>query len=94
VTNPIVVAEVLSASTRDYDRGQKFDLYRTTATLRDYLLVDQYTVDVEHRFLDGGRWLSNRYTSRDDVIELKGIAMTLHGDAIYERIDFEAPAPG
>ena len=29
VTNPVVIAEVLSTSTRDYDRGQKFDLYRT-----------------------------------------------------------------
>ena len=51
VTNPIIIAEVLSDSTRDYDRGEKFDLYRATPTLRDYLVVDQYTVDVDHRFL-------------------------------------------
>ncbi len=49
VTNPVVLAEVLSNATRDYDRGQKFDLYRSIPTLRDYLLTDQYSVFIEHR---------------------------------------------
>lgn len=90
VTNPVLIAEVLSASTRDYDRGQKFDLYRATATLRDYLLVDQYTVDVEHRFLEAARWVSKRYTNREDVVQLTGVPLALPVDAIYERIDFSS----
>jgi Uma2 family endonuclease len=50
ITNPVLIAEVLSASTGDYDRGQKFDLYRTIPARRDYVLADQYAIDVEHRF--------------------------------------------
>lgn len=91
VTNPVVIAEVLSASTRDYDRGEKFDLYRSTATLRDYLLVDQYSVEVEHRFLDGSGWQSKRYASRGDAILLTGVTLSLAVDAVYERVDFSAP---
>lgn len=91
VTNPIVIAEVLSRSTRDYDRGQTFDLYRTIPTLRDYVLVDQYAISVEHRFLDGGKWESKRYTSRDDVIHLKGVDIALDVNGIYDLVDFSPP---
>jgi hypothetical protein len=44
ITNPTVLVEVLSPSTRDYDRGEKFALYRSIATFRDYLLIAQSTV--------------------------------------------------
>ena len=41
VTNPVVIFEVLSDSTRDYDQGRKFNFYRTLETLQEYVLVDQ-----------------------------------------------------
>jgi len=91
VTNPIIIAEVLSDSTRDYDRGEKFDLYRATPTLRDYLVVDQYTVDVDHRFLKGTRWTSKRYTNVDDAVPLTGVPLALPLSAIYDRIVFSVP---
>jgi Uma2 family endonuclease len=90
VTNPAVIAEVLSDSTREYDRGEKFDLYRATATLRDYLLVDQYIIGVEHRFLEGTRWISKYYTNAGDVVELTAMPLALPLKAIYDRIDFSA----
>ncbi len=89
ITNPIVIAEVLSASTRDYDAGQKFDLYRAIPTLRDYLLVDQYSVNVEHRFSAGMSWESNRYTS-GDMIQLVGVKATIRVDALYDLVDFSS----
>jgi Uma2 family endonuclease len=92
VANPIVIAEVLSTSTRDYDRSQKFELYRAITTLRDYLLIDQYTIDIEHRFLADERWESKRYTKRQDVFTLAGIDATLHVGALYELVDFSPPA--
>lgn len=92
VTNPVVIAEVLSTSTRDYDRGQKFDLYRTIPTLRDYVLVDQYAVDVEHRVLDGARWRSDRYARREDIIQLSGVPVTLQVSAVYDLVDFSPAA--
>jgi len=91
VTNPVLIAEVLSDSTRDYDRTQKFDLYREIAALRDYLLIDQYSIDVAHRYLAGMRWESKRYTKREDVFKLTGVEVTLHVDALYELVDFSPP---
>ena len=85
VTNPLVIAEVLSEATRDYDRGQKFDICSTISTLRDYLLVDQYAVDVEHRFFQDARWQSTRYTSREDAIPLTGVEVVLPVRAIYDH---------
>ena len=86
-----MIAEVLSHSTRDYDRGQKFDLYREIPTFRDYLLIDQYTIDVEHRFLGGMRWESKRFANRDDAFKLTGVDVSLQVDALYELVDFSPP---
>lgn len=48
VINPCFMAEVLSKSTQEYDQGEKFSAYRTIDSFREYLLVDQYKVHVEH----------------------------------------------
>ena len=88
VTNPVVIAEVLSSSTREYDSGQKYELYRAIPSMRDYLLVDQYAVEVEHRFLEGREWRSQTYRVRDDVVSLTGVPVTLSLDAVYDLVDF------
>jgi len=46
VTNPVVIFEVLSDSTRDYDQGRKFNFYRSLETLQEYVLVDQETTTI------------------------------------------------
>ncbi len=89
VTNPVVLAEVLSTSTADYDRGQKFELYSSIPTLRDYLLIDQYTIDVEHRRFDGETWRSDRYGSGDETVKLAGVPIVLRVDALYELVEFQ-----
>lgn len=48
ITNPLLIAEVLSPSTRSYDRDQKFSAYQTISTFQEYLLVDQDQIAVEH----------------------------------------------
>src|SRR5579863_6153985 len=52
-TNPVLIVEVLSPSTQDYDRGQKFQHYRTLPTLVDYLMVAQETPHIEHWIRQG-----------------------------------------
>jgi len=86
LTNPLVLAEVLSASTGDYDRGLKGDSYQDIPTLRDYLLIDQYVVNVEHRSLRDGRWHSSRHESLKDAIALAGAPLELSLSAIYELV--------
>lgn len=48
ITNPLLIVEVLSPTTRDYDRGSKFASYRTIDSFREYVLIDPDTLLVEH----------------------------------------------
>ena len=48
ILNPLLIVEVLSPSTEGYDRGNKFELYRTIESLREYLIVHQDRQHVEH----------------------------------------------
>jgi Uma2 family endonuclease len=88
ITNPTVLVEVLSPSTRAYDRGRKFELYRSIPTFRDYLLVEQNAVDVEHRWRTGDEWSSDRKTSLEDVIRLESIDVELRIADLYARVVF------
>jgi Uma2 family endonuclease len=51
VMNPCFIAEILSKSTQNYDRSEKFITYRTIPTFREYLLIDQYRIYVEWNLL-------------------------------------------
>ena len=88
-TNPVVLAEVLSSDTAAYDRGKKFELYKSIATFRDYLLIDQYKIDVEHRWRDGETWKSARYKAGESF-ELTGIPLAIAVDALYEDVTIPA----
>ena len=41
ITNPLVVVEVLSDSTKEYDRTLKYEYYRTIPSFKEYVLVHQ-----------------------------------------------------
>jgi len=85
--NPVVIIEVLSPTTRSYDRGDKFALYRGIPSLRDYLLVDSEQILVEHfRRLDNGEWLLHEYRLVSDTILLVSIDSTLALSMIYEDV--------
>ena len=80
VVNPIVLFEILSASTKDYDRGSKFMAYRSITSLRDYILVDQYSHHVEHfQKSDAGQWFLDEYKSQLDafIIKSAGVGLSL-----------------
>ncbi|MDB9516725.1 Uma2 family endonuclease [Roseofilum reptotaenium CS-1145] len=47
LTNPCLIAEVLSSSTEGLDKNQKFALYRSIPQLQEYLLIDQFSYRVE-----------------------------------------------
>ena len=89
VTNPIVIAEVLSRDTAAYDRGKKFELYQTISTFRDYLLINQDRIDVEHRWRDGETWQSKHY-GKGETFTLTGVPLTIAVDALYEDVTIPA----
>jgi Uma2 family endonuclease len=82
VVNPIAIVEVLSASTAERDRGDKFAAYRRLRSLKQYVLVSQEErrVDVYRR--DGRRWLLDEYES-GDRFRLEAIDVELAVDDIY-----------
>lgn len=86
--NPTVIFEVLSDSTEAYDRGRKFEHYRTLASLTEYLLVAQDHVRVE-RFSrqPENRWLLTEAGSLDDAVSLPAVGCELALAEIYDRVD-------
>ncbi|AUB85090.1 Uma2 family endonuclease [Candidatus Thiodictyon syntrophicum] len=85
--NPTLIIEVLSDSTEHYDRGTKFQHYRTLASLQDYLLVAQTESRVEHYVREAGsRWLLTEYRGLDDKLELVSVGCRLLLREMYERV--------
>ena len=83
-----VIVEVLSDSTRTYDKGKKFDLLRELPSLRHYILVEPDEIRVEHRFRVGdGDWQTEVFTALDDVVNLAAVACTLSVRAVYDEIE-------
>lgn len=91
ITNPLVIFEVLSESTKNYDRGDKFEFYRTLPSLQEYVLVDQSKVHVEHFYLTAERhWLLTDYNSTEDVLKLVKIDFAIPVKEIYQRVSWGA----
>lgn len=85
ILNPTVIIEILSPSTRDYDRGQKFKLYRDIPSLKEYILIDSEFINVEFFFLnDEGHWELREYKTIEDSFLLKSIQVQLDLKEIYE----------
>lgn len=93
VTNPTAIVEVLSPSTAEFDRGDKFDKYeRWNPTLTDYILVRQDRPLVEHftRQPDG-KWLLARTAGLAATVDIPSIGVALRLTDVYDRVTFPEP---
>jgi Uma2 family endonuclease len=87
LTNPTLLVEILSPSTERYDRGQKARLYRAIPTLRELLLINQDSYDVElYRRQEGGPWTLYEASGLDASIELASIGYTLKLRDLYAMV--------
>ena len=95
LTNPKVIAEVLSDSTEKYDRGAKFERYRSVPTLSEYLLVSQDRVHIElyTRQHDGG-WFLRDWNDPAAEIELVSLRCRLKIAEVYAKVTFGDQASG
>lgn len=86
--NPTVLIEILSKSTRGYDKNAKFALYRDIPTLREYLLVDSRRVKIEvwQKSADGVWSLAKETDQLNGTIQIETIGLTLSLRAIYDRV--------
>ncbi|HMR85534.1 MAG TPA: Uma2 family endonuclease [Niabella sp.] len=85
VLNPSVIIEILSLSTKNYDRGEKFRLYRDIPTLKEYILVDSESVYIEaFRLNEAQRWELEEYNLPEEQLYLKTINEYFSISEIYE----------
>ena len=85
--NPLVIVEVLSRSTRTYDRGEKFSEYKTLPTFREYVLIEQNKCLVETRFREEpDQWREKTYTDINDRIVLRSIGCSIALADVYRKI--------
>ena len=89
VTNPKLIVEVLSNSTRDYDRGRKFHLYRELPSLAEYLTIEQNEVHAEQWTRQpSGQWLFTETKDAGISLSFPSLSIELSMSKIYDRIVF------
>ncbi len=94
ITNPTIVTEVLSDSTKNYDRIEKFEFYRTLPAFQEYILVDQYRIHVEHFYLESkGKWIYTDYSDVNDILKFNKIEFEIAMHDIYSSVEFNKEEP-
>jgi Uma2 family endonuclease len=87
--NPTVIIEVLSPTTEAYDRGKKFEHYRSIESLMEYLLVSQSEPHIEQYLRqDGNRWLFTETAGLEASLALPSIQCELALAEVYEKFAF------
>lgn len=90
VTNPMLIVEVLSNSTKNYDQGDKFLYYRSISEFKEYILIEQS----EYRLLQytktaTNRWQFTEYESENSVISLNSLELDVSFQDLYEGVNFQ-----
>ncbi|HMS41196.1 MAG TPA: Uma2 family endonuclease [Pyrinomonadaceae bacterium] len=92
LTNPVLIIEVLSASTEGYDKGVKFDNYRSLESLREYVLISQDAKRViRYTKQTDNSWVLMDFIDDKTEIELVSIECSLTMDDIYDKVEFTEP---
>jgi Uma2 family endonuclease len=85
--NPILIVEVLSKSTKKYDRTEKFEEYRTLDSFREYVLIDQKRCHIQIRYRETpDTWRYTDITDMSSSIFLKSLGCSILVADIYENV--------
>ncbi|GAB5492369.1 MAG: Uma2 family endonuclease [Phototrophicaceae bacterium] len=87
LTNPTLVAEVMSESSIDYDKGSKADYYRGLPSVQTYLVIDQEKVLAQLYTRQESGWHLSEYSTLEDIVPLDSIGCSLKMSEIYRDID-------
>ena len=89
VTNPLIIIEVLSSSTSNYDKGRKFRYYRSLSSFQEYILIDQYSLYIEHFTKNkDNKWLLTEYETEETVLSFSSFDFQITLQDIYHKVDF------
>ena len=87
ITNPLVIIEVLSPSTQDYDKIEKFNDYRTLPSFKEYVLISQDKAKVTTYFREeNGTWSINDFRNIEDNVFFKSLDISVLMSKIYKRV--------
>jgi Uma2 family endonuclease len=91
ITNPLIIAEVLSESTQNYNQGEKFRLDRTIPSLQEYILIEQLEIHVEQfSKTDNNKWILSEYDNQNALLPLSSIEFQISLLDIYDQVEFDA----
>jgi Uma2 family endonuclease len=91
ILNPCFIGEVLSKSTQNYDRTEKFAAYRTIPSFQEYLLIDQYRIHVEHYVKTAvNQWLFSEYDELTTMLSFKTFEFQIQIADFYDNIELNA----
>ena len=89
IQHPSIIIEVISPSTKEYDRDDKFKYYRQISSLQEYVLVDSESKYVEiYQRGEGRMWLYSAYIEGENFT-LSSIEFNCAVDILYEDVSFE-----
>jgi Uma2 family endonuclease len=90
ISNLVLVAEVFSPSTEDFDRGTKFGHYRQVPSLIDYLVISQDKARVEHHWRTAeGLWMLRDVEGLNATLHLTGLDCELPLSEVYTKVEFD-----
>lgn len=88
-TNPSVIIELLSQSTRNYDKLEKFSLYRDITSLQEYILVDTQKMHIEKHIRNSDKsWQLTDYKSMEDNLLISTVNISISLKDIYLGLTF------
>jgi Uma2 family endonuclease len=89
VMNPLLIAEVLSKSTQNYDQGNKFLYYRSIPEFKEYILIDQYQYHVMHYVKTAdGKWIFDEIEGEFATLSFETIDFQIVLTDLYEQVNF------
>jgi Uma2 family endonuclease len=91
IMDATAIVEILSPSTKNYDRGEKFRFYRALPSFSEYVVLSQDAIRAEHHVRQpDGSWLFREFNSPESELELNSIGCRLNLGSLYERVVFES----
>jgi Uma2 family endonuclease len=89
VMNPMLIAEVLSKSTKNYDQGDKFLYYRSIPEFKEYILIDQYEYHVmQYVKTAENQWSFTELEDESATLSLQTVDFQIELRDLYEQVNF------
>jgi Uma2 family endonuclease len=90
ILNPVLIVEVLSKSTKDFEREDKFRFYRSIPEFREYVLVNQSEFLVaQYIKTESNEWLFREYEGESAIVSFASLEVQMSMLDIYELVVFE-----